>query len=480
MNEYKHQHPLVIIFYIWKFAILLILPLIRGFIGALTGDFASWARGAWFDILVVCAIFVFGTIKWKNIYYKVTEKDISIYKGMVIKQNFKVPFEKITTFSYINSFVLKPFGCASIYFDTPAGTDKKADMHLFLNKYEAKKLLLLQSCYLGERSYPKGHRTKNWYVLFISALTSNSFAGTVLFATFISQMGEILGTEFSDSLYGQFEQLGEKLSFGLPPTTAAIAYILVAGWFVAFMINVIKYHRFTVSGAENSIYISSGVLTKQEYVLNKEKVTYIDITQTVVTKLLGFISVFIVSIGYGKQKNAMKSLIPVIDKNRYYSVIEHILPDYKEQKLTIRPSYFSIFRFIFFPLFLTSVIFFIRREYLWGLKAWGETLQYISLMAYVPCIWYLIIRFLDFLSCGIGEKDGFFTLCYSKKLTLHKIIINKKDIVSVRLKSSLFQKIFNKCDVIIYSFSEGKSEHIIKNIYIKDAEKIMWGNVCEV
>ncbi|MEG1448902.1 MAG: PH domain-containing protein, partial [Oscillospiraceae bacterium] len=237
MNELKHQHPLVVIFYIWKFAILLILPLFRGFIGALTGDFSSWARGAWFDILVVAAIFVFGAVKWNSISYKVTENDIFIKRGMFIKQNFTIPFEKVTTFSYINSFFLKPFGCASIYFDTPAGTSRKADMHLFLNKYEAKKLLLLQSCYLGEKSYPKGHRTKNWYVLFISALTSNSFAGVVLFAAFISQIGEILGSEFSDILYGQFEQLGEKLSFGLPPTTAAIAYIVLAGWFITFIIN---------------------------------------------------------------------------------------------------------------------------------------------------------------------------------------------------------------------------------------------------
>lgn len=480
MSKFKNQAPISILLSLGRLSILLILPLLRGFLGALTGDFTSWAKGAWLDILVVLAIISFAISRWACFKYLATDDEIIIKRGVLIKESFSIPLSKITTISYKSGFFLRLFGCAKLYIDTPAGSSKGADVKIVVKKSIAETLLMKQGVFLGEKSYSKVFQTKSRYALIFSALMSNSFAGTVIFATFIYQVGDVLGRDFSDMLYGKFEEMGERLSFGFPPAAAAIAYILLAGYGLSFLINFFNYQKFTVCGAKSSVCISSGVFNHQEHILNKKKVVFIDITQTVITRIMGVVNVFIKCVGFGKNKHTVSTLIPLILKEHYYAVTKRILPDYKETALTVKPKITSVFRFIFFPLSIAVLIFFSRATYLHSLRSWGQTLDYISLMAYIPCFWYMAVRLLDFFSCGIGESDGFLTLCFSKKLTLHKMIIKRSDIVCVNFSRSLSQYVFGTCDVIIKPFSESDKNILtsrattikIKSLSYSEAKKI--------
>ena len=456
-TSFKRQAPIAILFNLGKLSILLILPLLRGFLGALTGDFFLWSRGAWIDILVVMGIIGFAVGRWANFFYQMNDSEIIIKRGVLLRESFAVPLGKVTTVSYKTGLVMRLFKCSKVFVDTPAGSSKKADLRFIVRESEAKCILLRQGVFLGEKSYPDGFRTKSRYAILFSALMSNSFAGTIIFSAFIYQAGDVLGRDFSDMLYGKFEEMGERLSFGFPPAAAAIAYILLAGYFLSFLINFVNYQNFTVSGADHSIYISSGYFNRQEHILTKSKVVYLDITQTVLTRLMGAVNIFIRCVGFGKYKHTVSSLVPVIKKERYYNVTEHILPSYKETKLSLKPRGASVFRFIFFPLAIMLGLFALRRGYLSSLRSWGQTLDYISFMAYVPCVWYMAVRLIDFSSHGVGREGSFFTLCFSEKLTLHKIIIKKENIVSINIRRSIFQLMTGTCDVVINTFSERRA-----------------------
>ena len=57
--EFQHPHPVQIIRNTSRFWLLLLLPVLRGFLFS-GGNLYVWMKGAWMDLLVLVAIVLFG------------------------------------------------------------------------------------------------------------------------------------------------------------------------------------------------------------------------------------------------------------------------------------------------------------------------------------------------------------------------------------------------------------------------------------
>ena len=80
-----HAHPFSILTFLYRFLFLLIIPLARGFISALTGDIFSWVRGAWFDILIVALIIILAYQKWEHFQYHMDINGVYIATGIFFR-----------------------------------------------------------------------------------------------------------------------------------------------------------------------------------------------------------------------------------------------------------------------------------------------------------------------------------------------------------------------------------------------------------
>ena len=303
MSEHR-THPVTLLQMIWRFLFLLIFPAARGFLTALSGgNVAEWLDGAWKDILIIAAILLLAFLQWWCLRYRWESVGLSIRRGVLFRQRMFIPAAKIITMSLTRPFYLKPVGGVRLRVDTWAGAGNSTDISLILPKKAAESIFPKRENALSDLDFaPREYHPKGLYVTCLAAILSSSFAGVLFFATFISQTGSLLGQEFADRITGTFERLTRAIAWGIPPATVAVAYLIIFGWLYSFIRNLIRHKNFVVRRRKNELYIDSGIITNRSYSIRLDEINYIDIRQSLVTKLLGLHSVFVNAVGYGKKK----------------------------------------------------------------------------------------------------------------------------------------------------------------------------------
>ena len=81
----------------------------------------------------------------------------------------------------------------------------------------------------------------------------------VLISTLITQMGSILGEQFSEMIYGTFENVARTLAFGVPPAAFALACVLLFGYLCAFAVSLLRHANFHVRRRKNLLEVWPGL-----------------------------------------------------------------------------------------------------------------------------------------------------------------------------------------------------------------------------
>ena len=76
----------------------------------------------------------------------------------------------------------------------------------------------------------------------------------------------------------------------------------------------------------------------------------------------------------------------------------------------------------------------------------------------------MLVRLMDFRSSGISYDGQNVYMKYSRFFILHTVCIPKKHINAILLRQSMLQHFDDACDVKIYTISEAKKVHHVKNL----------------
>ncbi|MEG0429237.1 MAG: hypothetical protein RR639_05445 [Hydrogenoanaerobacterium sp.] len=459
-------HPVMIIEFLWGFVYLLIIPLLRGVITALHSGFSGWLSGAWVDILVLCLIIALAVAQWRCLSYRCLPDGVLFRQGIIRHSKSYISHEHIDTLAVTCPYYLKPFGAVRLRADTKAGRFDKADVNITIYKRDADEIFASREKKLNaEKAVPERKYTpKGIYIVALSALLSNSFAGVIFFSTFISRTGKLLGKGFESLLFVRLKSFTRLVTFGIPPIAAVIAYILLFGWLFTFILNLFRHNDFCVQRNSGTLEITGGLFTNRKYSVDVREINYIDIRQSILTKLLGLYSVFVQAIGYGKEKDDVSAIIPASVKDELTNSLALLLPEFKPAKRQAKPNAGAIMRFIADTLFgcillpSTTIILMLL------LPKFSDIIGWVGFMACIPAYLFLLVRIMDFTSSGIGRTGDIYTLKYSQGFHLHTIIMPLNKVASITLRQSVFQKMDNKCDILLFSISEKRRRHHIRNI----------------
>lgn len=467
----RHAHPLTIFFNLGQVLYLTIIPVLRGFFFALQGDLAQWVQSAWIDILVFVAMLVLAAWRWWVVRYTFTAQGLRLHTGWLMRKQIFVSWKRITTISSYEAFYLRPFYASWLRADTIGGSAGKADFSILVWRDDARHIIE-QNLPQGEAQQPWKYVPRTRSIWSLSLLTSNSLAGILFIATFVSQSGRLLGEEFSDILIDTFEEAARMLAFGLPPAAAAIGYILLAGWFIGFFLTFMRYKNFEVARRENLLSICGGALSTRHYNIHYDDINFIDIRQSITTKLLRLYSLYVSAVGYAKRKDDISCVIPTENQRVFSLNRRHLFPTFIPSARQIVPKARGILRYIGVALCLCAAIPLATVIVIWIFPNWRDFSLFVGVMSTIPAVLFLVIRIIDFSTAGVSATDSCYTLRYSKGFYLHTIIIPKDKVVSVEFRKSFFQRFTPYCDLIIGTRAENRVHHRCRNLDMASLQKL--------
>lgn len=98
-------------------------------------------------------------------------------------------------------------------------------------------------------------------------------------------------------------------------------------WIICIIVTIIKYYKFTVVREKNNIKISSGLINKVEHIIPVDHIQSLIIVEGVIKKPLGYFSLKVQTIGYGKSKSKGRMICPIAQRKLLNKFLENILPE---------------------------------------------------------------------------------------------------------------------------------------------------------
>ncbi len=476
MTNFQRQHPLYVVHAFSKYLLLLIFPLLRSLL-LLRGDVWAWVRGTWFDLLIVVLIILFGVVQWRSIRYSLGEKGVYVESGFLVQEIRYLPYKNLSSIAVEEPFYLRPLRIARVRLETDGGSSSRADAALLLRRSQVEEVLEAGAVRLAEgRGGPKGVRTyrpKALYIAILSLITSNTLTGVLFASTFISQSGKILGETFERLLVDSIARIIRVLAFNIPPAAAIIAAVLLGGWAIAFLMTLISHLGFHATRENRLLSVRVGILTKKEAYMAVERINYVQLRQSLLTKLCGFCSAFLNCTGYGKEKNELAVLFPAVEQQDLRRTLRLILPEIKVSPRRYKPYIKVLTRFLIPPvtlIFAAAAVFGLA----WFLfPNFRQVSLFLGIMAELPSIWWLFVKIAAYFHVGIGVRGDIYTFRFTFGYAFYTVALHKDKIAKVETQQSLFQKMSKCSDILIYPFSERGRRMRIHNIRQSEAEEFL-------
>ncbi len=470
----KRQHPIKIISYISRNIWMLLIPLVRGLM-ALQWDLFSWVKGAWLDILVLLLLFGSAVWRWSRSYFGI-ENGCVVYKnGVLWQESFSIPIDRFCAVTGERKLLYKPFNAVVLHLDTFSGNIAAPDLTLIMRRKDYREVFgeFYEKKY-NRRSSPKAlyYPRKSHLVLF-SFVFSSTLSGILYVAAFIYQAGDVSAEFIEKHFMTAVTDVTSKLALGIPPVATALAAILLGGWLISFISNLIRHIGFHLDRKEDIITIKTGFFTNRHYLMDIKKIVYADIRQNLLMKIFRIMSVQVNCPGYGKQKNEIPVLIPITTKEQVLSTLNLILPGFRVMKSELKPRFSGFFRHLMTPMTIgiwAAVAYF---AVIWLLPMYKILADYLLITIEIPMIWMLIVKIIGFFDTGIADDGDNLCVRYHFGYALHTILLPKSRISKITVTQTIFQVITNCAHIRIFTNGEASVWHTVLAVDLDDTEDFL-------
>lgn len=471
-----HEHPLRILRFSMKNIWLLIFPLLRG-LSVIHFDAAgvyTWLKGAWFDILFLGLILLFGYVRWYYSCIDITEGSIIHTEGLIIRIKTAIPLESISVATVERPLLMIPFNGVRMSIDTRAGILKRTDMKLLVTGRVCAGIIHRIPDVDDKRKTEGIAKPTLMSILLFSVFFSSSFSGAVYIAAFFFKGGDIAHDIISLSL-SRITETTEKLpseTLQKIPAAAIVAGIFfLSAWMLSFFINIIRYSRFSLKCDDRRINVSCGVINRRIYRINSDHINYTDLRQNLIMKLFGVVTVNISCAGYGSESQYLPVLLPIRMEKDLGGELEKI-GVFKGGKLDIVPKKQGIMNYIWLPVISTVCLLPAGDAIAELFPKFSELIHFTAIMLEIPSIWMIAVKTVAMLTSGISLYDERIMIRCSKWTAFHTVVADMDNIVKIDIQQSLFQLFNGRCSIHLWLCGEMSTRYIVRSITLEDALKI--------
>ena len=472
MRELKHQHKFKIFSELFQFIKNSIVPFII-FLISIGSKIPKQYGGDYTEVIVIFAFFVIvsalAIFNWKRNVYYVHAEGMYMKDGLFKIHERTVPFSQVHTADISSSLIQRLFNVCMLEIDT-AGGDSNSEISIFLSQEEALRIK-------GIIFNVKKNENKNEIIqeenikiftsslkdLFVMATFSTSIlAGFFIILALYSKLDDIMPNEFKKKVQGYTDNIVKGVNgFNIIKYVVILIIIMLfISWVISIGLTIIKYYKFTVIREDDNIKLSYGLFNKKEVTIPVKRIQSLIIVEGVIKKSLGYFSLNVETIGYGKDKGESTMLCPIAKRIVFDKFFEDILPEmniiYKLEKSPRKAlKGFLLLRLVPEIIAISLVAYFAPYGY------------YIFILAPILAI----LHYTRFMDNGLYCGDKFIVMRF-RKLARETVIIQRDCIQSIEKIQNLFQKnkSLAKCkvkiagDILGSSYTVGyMNEEFIKN-----------------
>ncbi|BFQ96810.1 PH domain-containing protein [Enterococcus cecorum] len=298
--------------------------------------------------------------------YELTEDALIFRKGIFVKQEIIVPYERMQTIKKNQWFYMVPFGLVRLMVETAAHSGKEAEIDLPLVPYA-----LYDELQARRRDEPqiisKEKTRQADFSLSSKDLLTFALTELSLLAPVVLMLGalEFIPDSLQDRLLGNFSHMIILAAVGF----FCIAYLLCAIYMI--LKTVLKYADFQIfQESTGALRIEYGLIEQKSQVIPMSKIQGVRIKQNIFRLFLGLVSVdLLIAGGQEKQEGEKESLtthpilIPVTKVSEVEGYLRHFLPDFDfqvalKEMQQLRLWYFSRFKFFVIAIPIGAYFFF--------------------------------------------------------------------------------------------------------------------------
>ncbi|MED4633463.1 PH domain-containing protein [Peribacillus frigoritolerans] len=472
MEEHaKRLHPIKIPFEFWKLlkgnVFFIIMLYILNF-----GSEKMYMKLLQIGFLVYLVWKVISVIlKWYTYKYQIKDGTLYITSGLVSKSYRTVPLHKVQNVQQRTTLFHKIFRLTSLTFETGMTGDQGSVPFEMISRKEAERL---EGEYASKQELPvidiseeriaedmepaiekTIHFTPSKHDVLKASFTSLSFLALIpILATLYNTLDDFIDLENTEGFLAKLLDTWWIITIVI---TGLICVAVVFGIVSTF----VKYGKYEISSDHDRIYIKKGGLDESAFSIRKEKVQAIEITQSIIKRVLGLAEVKLISAGStGDEELETNTLYPFLSIERAYEMVEEILPAYKVERsmrsLSKQAFKIRMLRPSFFWILSTLAIYYFK-----------PSLWYISLILLVLIY---TLRIMDYKNSRYLLNDEFIQF-KSGSLETSLFITKRSKVIQIEVERSKLQKLFGLATIETINRSKPVHHTKLQDVSVEYADE---------
>lgn len=471
----KRPHFMTMWNYLSRFFFLLIVPLVQAVLRA------PFSAVAWGNLPGVLAVVTIAWLQYRSCGYGVktvsengsTHSLLYWKSGLLFRKMQILPQDRIASVFLRMTPALDLFGAARLMLDTPAANAKRPSLTLLLNKSG---LLRWWEQTRGEITHR--YAASPVRVVLMASSWSNPASGLLLLGILFDRAGKLLGEEISRRLVGLYESINQTqrlIAWGLPPAVAIFGWLLATGWLCAFLVQFFRYAFFTAGVCPAGTAISRGMAVRVRQLLTPQAVRAVAVRQTLVMRLLRLSSVYLHTIGSGREKGDRSLLLAAANQKELEFHLSHFYPQeapyfFSRQGMrVIRPPKGALLSFLTVPLLHFAGVLALYALVLHWLALFAPLILF--LLAFP--LYHLLLRVIAFRSSFLAENENFLAVCGYVGDQLFTAVIPKGNVQAVMIRQNPMQRRSGRCQVRICIGTERGACFDLRHFCRADVERLL-------
>ena len=428
MKKYKFSKAYVVQF-MYRFVFLLFVPFLQGLLFSSQGFDALFALYS-IDIALMIFLLAVAFIRLRKASLQISEKKLILKQGAILKRE-DLDLVKNSNLTLSRPLLLRFLRAGRLRISAGLGASTA-----YLGKHDAQTFFAKK-----ESSQVLSFRSSVFRTMLMSAVFSNSLTGLLAAVPFLRRGASLLGAKQTALLIQGVSLEGWLALRGLPPFISSVSSILFTCWAVGFFTEFFREYNLILSFSEDYVFIEKGLVTLTNSKFRKQNIRAFISKQSLLLFFCGLYSVK-VAVNLGSKRKI--HILSAARRTRCEDVEELIFGKSGKPLKDVSPPFNALRSYTYLPMGFIAVVSLIIIFFGSNLL----TLISFSVMLTLSVIFYFF-RIYGFFRSSITIWHNKCEIRYFSGMNFIRTVFRKDNITSAVLRQSVFQRVTDRCNIII-------------------------------